>query len=269
MAAETKVTILGCGSSGGVPRIGNDWGDCDRQEPRNSRRRCSILVEKSDGNGTTRVLVDTGPDMRQQMLDAGVLEIDAALYTHHHADHLHGIDDLRVFAIMTRRKVAVHMDEATSARAHEAFDYCFTTPPGSSYPPILDENRIVAGTPTVIDGAGGPISFLPVPVHHGDISSLGFVFDGIGYLPDVSEIPEESVTAFSGLETFIVDALRRTPHPSHFSLDDALTWIRDLAPGKAVLTNMHIDMDYRTLCNELPSGVEPAFDGMVLSTSAK
>jgi len=269
MEGELKVTILGCGSSGGVPRIGNDWGKCDPQEPRNRRRRCSILVEKTGGNGTTRVLIDTGPDMRQQLLDAEVSSVDAVLYTHHHADHLHGIDDLRVFAIMTRQKVAVHMDEATSARAHEAFDYCFSTPPGSSYPPILDEHRIVAGEETVIAGAGGPISFLPVPVHHGDISSLGFIFDGIGYLPDVSEIPENSISAFSGLDTWIIDALRRTPHPSHFSLDDALTWIRDLAPVTAVLTNMHIDMDYKTLCAELPAGVEPAYDGMVLKTSAK
>ncbi|ADZ70709.1 MBL fold metallo-hydrolase [Polymorphum gilvum] len=264
MSARLEITILGCGSSGGVPRLGNDWGDCDPAEPRNRRLRCSILVRRLGAGGATTVLVDTGPDMRQQLLDADVEDLDAVLYTHAHADHLHGIDDLRMLAIRHRRRVPVYMDEKTSRRAHAAFGYCFATPPGSSYPPILDEVRLTAGVPAVIDGAGGALSFLPIEVNHGEIDALGFRFEDVAYLPDVSEIPEVAVTQFAGLRLWIVDALRHKPHPSHFCLTDALTWIADLAPRRAVLTNMHNDMDYAALVRDLPAGVEPAHDGMII-----
>ncbi|MBA4206252.1 MBL fold metallo-hydrolase [Pannonibacter phragmitetus] len=264
MSAELEITILGCGSSGGVPRLGDDWGRCDPAEPRNRRRRCALLVRQKGEGGETTVLIDTGPDMRAQLLDAGAGYLDAVIYTHAHADHLHGIDDLRMLALRNRMKVPVYMDEPTSARAHEAFDYCFTTPPGSSYPPILDEQRLAAGEEVVIHGAGGPIAFQPIRVHHGEIDSLAFRFQDVVYLPDVSEIPESEVARFAGLRLFIIDALRRTPHPSHFSLDDALHWIASLKPARAILTNMHNDMDYATLCRELPPHVEPAYDGMVI-----
>jgi phosphoribosyl 1,2-cyclic phosphate phosphodiesterase len=268
MSAELEITILGCGSSGGVPRLGDDWGRCDPAEPRNRRRRCALLVRQRGEGGETTVLIDTGPDMRAQLLDAGVGYLDAVIYTHAHADHLHGIDDLRMLALRNRMKVPVYMDEPTSARAHEAFDYCFTTPPGSSYPPILDERRIAAGEETVIEGAGGPIGFLPIRVHHGEISSLAFRFQDVIYLPDVSEIPGSEVARFAGLRLLILDALRRTPHPSHFSLDDALHWIASLTPAQAILTNMHNDMDYATLLAELPENVKPAYDGMVIRLAA-
>ena len=256
-----EFTILGCGSSAGVPRVGNLWGDCDPKEPRNRRKRCSILVRRIGVNGVTTVLVDAGPDLRQQLLDAEVTDLDGVLMTHAHADHLHGIDDLRPLAITHRRLIDIYMDADTSRRAHDLFHYGFVTPPGSSYPPILRDKRISAGVPGVIDGAGGPIPFRPVNVRHGDITALGFRFNNIAYLPDVKDIPVSSIPGFSNLDVWIVDALRRTPHPSHFSLSDALIWIDRLSPKRAILTNMHIDMDYRTLCDELPDGISPAYDG--------
>lgn len=265
MSDRLDVTILGCGSSGGVPRIGNDWGACDPDEPKNRRKRCSVLVERTGPQGKTTVLIDTGPDLRQQMLEADVQHLDAVLYTHSHADHLHGIDDLRVFTIRNRMRMPVYMDEPTFDRAISAFKYCFETPHGSSYPPILDRHELQAEKECVIEGAGGPISFLPVEVVHGEIKSLGFRFADIAYLPDVSDILESSRAGFSELDVLIVDALRRTPHPSHFSLDDALAWIAHLTPKRAILTNMHNDMDYGTLCKELPEGIVPAYDGMRFS----
>ncbi|MTI45837.1 phosphoribosyl 1,2-cyclic phosphate phosphodiesterase [Roseibium hamelinense] len=264
MSAVLRVTILGCGSSGGVPRIGNDWGACDPQEPRNNRKRCSVLVERVRDNETTRVLIDTGPDLRQQMLEAGIGHLDAVLYTHAHADHLHGIDDLRVFTIRNRRRIPVYMDTATRGRAEAAFGYCFETPAGSSYPPILEPHPLVAGQTVEIDGPGGRITFKPIEVVHGDIMSLAFKFAGIAYLPDVSHIPQPVLPEFEGLDVFILDALRRSQHPSHFSLSDALRCLERTKPSRAILTNMHNDLDYRTLCSELHPGVEPAYDGLII-----
>jgi phosphoribosyl 1,2-cyclic phosphate phosphodiesterase len=265
MSARYEFTILGCGSSGGVPRIGNVWGACDPAEPKNRRKRCALLVRRfNDAGDMTTVLIDTGPDLRQQLLDADVGHVDAVLYTHAHADHIHGIDDLRMIAIHHRKRVPVYMDEPTSQRAHEAFGYCFRTPEGSSYPPILEEHRIKPGEPVVIDGEGGKIEALPILVRHGDIDALGFRIADVAYLPDVKDIPADSVEAFADLGTWIIDALRLTPHPSHFSLDDALSWVVHMEPKQAVITNMHVDLDYQTLAETLPDGVEPAYDGMML-----
>ncbi|MBA5776766.1 MBL fold metallo-hydrolase [Stappia sp. F7233] len=264
-ASRLEFTILGCGSSGGVPRIGNLWGSCDPKEPKNRRLRCSLLVRRISDAGTTTVLVDTGPDLRQQLLAANVADLDAVIYTHAHADHIHGIDDLRAIAISHRRRVPVYMDEATSERAHQAFGYCFVTPPGSNYPPILDEHRIQRKREFQIEGAGGAISVLPVTVNHGDIDSLAFRFNDVCYLPDVKEISQEAARQMTGLSVWILDALRLTPHPSHFSLSDALSWIERLQPKRAILTNMHIDLDYSTLCETLPANVEPAHDGLTFT----
>jgi phosphoribosyl 1,2-cyclic phosphate phosphodiesterase len=262
MRDTLTVTILGCGSSGGVPRIGNDWGACDPSNPKNSRKRCSILVERTSSKGTTTVLIDTGPDLRQQMLEAGVQSVDAVLYTHAHADHLHGIDDLRMFAILHKKRVPVYMDKPTFERADTAFGYCFKTPERSSYPPILERIPMSAGDPVSIAGEGGVLTFLPVEVQHGEITALGFRFHDLAYLPDVSDIPEAACDHFGHLDTWIVDCLRRSPHPSHFNLDDTLMWLNRMQPAKAILTNMHNDLDYASLADELPDGVVPAFDGL-------
>ncbi len=262
MTGGLVFTILGCGSSGGVPRIGGEWGACDPAEPRNRRRRCALLVERVADGGRTTVLVDTGPDIREQLLEAEVTHLDAVFYTHPHADHIHGIDDLRGFALKERRRVDVHMDAGTAARVRTAFAYCFSTPPGSSYPPILNEHRLVPGRPVRVAGAGGAIDVLPFLQRHGDIDSLGFRVGGLAYSSDLNDLPRESVPLLEDLDVWIVDALRRHTHSSHFTVDQALGWIERIGPRRAILTNLHLDLDYRTLKAELPEGVEPAYDMM-------
>lgn len=259
---EMRVTILGCGSSGGVPRIGGQWGSCDPENPKNARRRCSILVERASDAGTTSVLIDTSPDMRAQLLDAGVGRLDAVLYTHSHADHVHGLDDLRMIVINMRARLAVWADPETRAALMERFGYAFIQPPGSHYPPILNLHGIDGDV--TIDGAGGPLVFTPFTVRHGSIDALGFRVNDVAYLPDVSYIPDPVWDNFNGLRCWIVDALRRDPHPTHSHLAQTLDWITRTAPKHAVLTNMHNDLDYQTVADETPDHVEPAFDGMVL-----
>jgi phosphoribosyl 1,2-cyclic phosphate phosphodiesterase len=262
---SVRLTILGCGSSAGVPRIGNDWGACDPNEPKNRRSRCALLVEKNVENGCTTVLIDTGPDIRSQILTAGIGHVDAVLYTHAHADHLHGIDDLRAFWVNSKERVPVYMDDETYGRSRSAFGYCFETPPGSNYPPILERREMAPGTPVTVTGAGGALTFLPIEVVHGEINALGFRVGHAAYIPDVSDIPEDSVNLLKNLDILILDCLRRRPHPSHFCLDDALSWTRRIAPKKAIFTNLHNDLDYRALYTELPDGMKPAYDGMRLS----
>lgn len=259
-----KVTVLGCGTSTGVPRIGPVWGNCDPENPKNSRSRCSLLVQREGEEGTTSVLVDTTPDLRRQLLDAGVFWLDGVLYTHEHADHIHGIDDLRAIFFNGKRRVDVYYDAATGKALRHRFAYCFEAPPGSGYPPILMGHEIAPGAPARIDGAGGEIAALPFTQRHGGMDTLGFRFAGLAYSPDINALPEESLEALRGLDVWIVDALRYSRHPSHYSLDEALETIAEVAPKRAILTHMHIDLDYETLRRELPEGVEPAYDGMVI-----
>jgi phosphoribosyl 1,2-cyclic phosphate phosphodiesterase len=260
-------TILGCGSSAGVPRVGSGWGACDPNNPKNRRRRCSLLVERRGPSGITRVLVDTSPDLREQLLDAEVTHLDGVLFTHEHADHAHGIDDLRALALHQRRRIDVYLDEPTSQSLRLRFGYCFETPSGSSYPPILREHRLEAGLPVSIEGAGGAISALPILQNHGDIVSLGFRFGGLAYSCDLNGLPPESLPALAGLDVWIVDALRYTPHPSHWSLSETLDWIARVRPRRAILTNMHVDLDYEALRAKLPEHIEPGYDGMRIAAS--
>jgi phosphoribosyl 1,2-cyclic phosphate phosphodiesterase len=264
VADTLRLTILGCGSSPGTPRITGDWGNCDPANPKNRRRRAAALVERVSETGTTTVVIDTGPDFREQMIDAGVKRIDAVLYTHPHADHIHGIDDLRGFVLAQRRLMDIYADRPTLDRLRTAFGYCFETPPGSSYPPILRTRTIAHDEKVVIEGEGGPLTFKPLPQVHGDIISLGFRVGGLAYCPDVSDFPAETLPALEGLDVLVVDALQYKPHPSHFSLGEALEWIERLRPRRALLTHMHIPLDYETVCAETPDNVDPAFDGMNL-----
>jgi len=257
-----KFTILGCGSSGGVPRPGTGWGDCNPNNPKNRRRRTSLLVERRSADGVTRVLVDTSPDLREQLLDAEVDALEAVLYTHEHADHTHGIDDLRGLFIHRRKRVPVYLDERTSHTMHERFGYCFAAPPGSEYPPIVRDNRLVPGQPIRVEGAGGAITALPILQEHGDIASLGFRFARLAYSCDLIRLPPESLAALTDLDVWILDALRYRPHPSHLSVDEALTLIDALKPRRAILTNLHSDLDYDELRQRLPGHVEPAYDGL-------
>ncbi|MEO9517663.1 MAG: MBL fold metallo-hydrolase [Paracoccaceae bacterium] len=257
-----RFTILGCGSSGGVPRLGGQWGACDPTNPKNKRQRCSLLVEKDGPDGTTSVLIDTSPDLRNQLLEAQVERLDGVIYTHPHADHVHGIDDLRMIVLNMRARLSVWADGATQKDLISRFGYVFVQPEGSPYPPIL-ELRDIDGAVT-IEGPGGDITFTPFQVEHGSIESLGFRVEGLAYLPDVSKIPESSWPYLRNLDVWIVDALRRDPHPTHSHLERTLEWIERAAPRHAVLTNMHIDLDYETLLAETPDHIEPAFDGMTI-----
>ncbi|WP_342110619.1 MBL fold metallo-hydrolase [Methylobacterium sp. SI9] len=266
--ASLTLRILGCGSSGGVPRVGSGWGACDPEDPRNRRRRCSILVERVSGAGRTTLLVDTSPDLREQLLDADVRRLDAVLYTHAHADHTHGIDDLRPLVIAMRGRIPVYADALTRSLLTARFGYCFETPPGSAYPPILDLRELAADSDLSLPGEGGSITVEALPVEHGNEAALGFRFGNAAYMPDVSLIPDASLARLHGLDLLIIDALRDTPHPTHFSVSDALDLIAEVKPRRAVLTNLHTDLDYATLAARLPESIVPAYDGMNLSLDA-
>ena len=259
-----RLTILGCGSSGGVPRLGGDWGDCDPKNPKNRRRRCSMLVEKITADATTRVLIDTSPDMREQLLSANVGTLDGVVYTHSHADHTHGIDDLRQIVFNTGRRLPVWADGPTADALIARFGYAFVQPEDSPYPPIL-ELRYIAHIPFDVPGPGGAITFTPFTADHGAMDALGFRIGPFAYLPDAVALPEPAWQHLQGLEVWIVDALRRKPHPTHAHLDMTLGWIARAKPERAVLTNMHVDLDYNMLTAELPKTITPAFDGMVLT----
>jgi len=263
-----SVRILGCGSSGGVPRLGGadgsgNWGVCDPAEPKNRRSRCSILVR----NDATQVLVDTSPDVRQQLLAARIARLDGVLITHDHADQTHGMDELRVLVLAQGgRKLDMWSDRFALESLHRKFTYVFKTPPNRDYPPIIEAHELPEPfAPFVIEGAGGPLPVLAFGQGHGRIRSLGYRFGPLAYSPDVDALDEAAFATLSGVDCWIVDALRRTPHPSHAHLTRTLEWIARVKPKRAILTNMHVDLDYATLKAELPPGVEPAYDGMELA----
>ena len=271
MSGQLDITILGCGSSGGVPRIGGPdgagyWGACDPANPKNRRRRCSLLVQRKAQSGTTTVLVDTSPDMREQLIDARISALDAVLITHDHADQLHGLDDLRMVAMNMRRRVEVYSDAASFAGVMARFGYCFVQPAGSDYPPILNAHRIPEPFENfTLAGAGGDVPTRAFKMGHGQIESLGYRFGPVAYSSDVEHLDEAAFAVLQGVDCWIVDALRYTPHPSHAHVEKTLSWIARIKPRRAVLTNLHSDLDYETLRRELPPGVEPAYDGMTFT----
>jgi phosphoribosyl 1,2-cyclic phosphate phosphodiesterase len=253
-----RVTILGCGPSWGVPRIGNVWGACDPDNPRNRRRRASILVAEED----RRLLVDTSPDLREQLLDAGVAHLDAVLLTHAHADHLHGIDDLRMVNRLMGRAIPIYGDKATMDEVLQRFAYIFTpiNPSARStfYKPMLE--------PKIVDGPFEAAGFSVVPFAqgHGFSTTLGFRFGRFAYSTDVIELDDAAFAALRGVEIWIVDCIRHAAHVTHSHLEKTLDWITRVRPRRAVLTHMDESLDYETLCRELPAGVEPGYDGMTI-----
>ena len=265
MSGTLRVTILGCGSSGGVPRATGDWGVCDPSEPKNRRSRCSLLLQKWAGPAgaaeeATTVLIDTSPDLRLQLAAAKPAHLDAVVISHDHADQTNGFDDVRAFAIKSRRQIPVWMDDATRETFMRRFGYAFESKGG--YPAIVRRAGDISPlVPLVIDGPGGKLELLPLDQDHGFSRSLGFRVGPIGYSNDVVAMPEVTFAELSNLSLWIVDTLRETPHPTHAHLGRALEWIERVQPAHAVLTNMHIDLDYQTLKARLPSGVEPAYDG--------
>ncbi|MBL0372903.1 MBL fold metallo-hydrolase [Rhizobium sp. KVB221] len=264
MMGRRRFTILGCASSPGVPRITGDWGACDPNNPKNRRSRTALLVEQFAEDGSvTSVAIDTGPDFRSQMIAVAATDLHAVVLTHAHADHLHGIDDVRSFVYKNQHRMPVWGDALTMERVLEGFRYCFETPEGSSYPPIC-RSKIIPDLEGIfeVDGPGGAIPFLPVWQQHGDSHSLGFRIGDFAYCTDVSDFPDASVEKLKGLDTLVIDCLQYRRHPSHLSLEQAMGWIDRLQPKHAVLTHMHIPLDYDMVMRETPDHVEPAFDGM-------
>jgi phosphoribosyl 1,2-cyclic phosphate phosphodiesterase len=253
-----RATILGCGPSWGVPRIGGDWGKCDPANPRNRRRRVSALVEE----GGASLLIDTSPDLREQLLDANVRRIDAVLFTHAHADHLHGIDDLRSVNRLMQGAIPIYASREALNEIRQRFGYVLTAPSAhwhrAYYKPVLE--------PHAIDGpftaAGVPVT--PFAQSHGYSQTLGFRIGKMAYSTDVIDLDEAAFAALAGIELWIVDCIRREPHVTHSHLEKTLAWIARVKPRHAVLTHMDESLDYETLKRELPAGVEPAYDGLVV-----
>ena len=256
-----RITILGCGTSTGVPVIGCPCDVCKSADPRNQRTRSSIVVSKNGFN----ILVDTAPDLRAQALAAGLVRIDAVLFTHDHADHIFGLDELRTFNFTMGRAIPIYGSEKVIARLRNVFSYIWSpeTPKGGGLPMINTH---------VFDGALalGGIQVQSLALWHGDQEILGFKFDQrAAYLTDCSRVPEETIAAVGGIPLLIIDALRYRPHGTHFSVDEALAAIAKIQPGRVLLTHMSHSLDYGRLRKELPSGVEPAYDGMVIEMEEK
>lgn len=263
MSGTLRFTILGSGSSGGVPRADGNWGACDPGEPKNRRSRCGLLVQRvSDTGGPeTTVLIDTAPELRQQTAAAGVERVDAVLYTHDHADQVHGIDDLRAFFLRQRARIPVYADGPTWRTLDRRFGYIFEGEGG--YPAICERVPMPPpGETFAVDGPSGPIPVVGYDQDHGGVRSLGFRLGPVGYSADVVGLPDAAFDLLAGVDVFIVDALRDTPHPTHAHVALALDWIDRLTPRRAILTNLHVDLDYVALSARLPPGVEAAFDGL-------
>jgi phosphoribosyl 1,2-cyclic phosphate phosphodiesterase len=251
-----KVTMLGCGPSTGVPTIGPDWGRCDPSDPRNRRRRASLLVEV----GRVAILIDTSPDLREQLIDARVARLDAVLMTHAHADHLHGIDDLRRINELMHTPIPLWAGDKTLAEIRQRFGYALepVSEVGRYYKPTLEAHEIAG--PFTIEG----IEVTPFAQNHGFSTTLGFRIGPFAYSTDVTELDEAAFAAVAGVELWIVDCFRRKPHPTHSHVEKTLAWIARVRPRRAVLTHMEQSLDYRELSAELPAGVEPGQDGLVI-----
>ncbi|HSV04476.1 MAG TPA: MBL fold metallo-hydrolase [Phenylobacterium sp.] len=265
MSATLEVTILGCGSSGGVPRADGEWGACDPADPRNLRSRCSLLVRRkgTSAEAETTVLVDASPDLRLQTAQAGAKRLDALLLTHDHADQVHGIDDVRAFFLRQRARIPCVMDAATERSMTERFGYIFEGEAG--YPAICEPRPLPAhGVRWAVDGPSGAIPVVSFDQDHGGLRSVGYRFGGVAYSSDVVNLDAAAFQALSDLDVWIVDALRWRPHPTHAHVERTLEWIAQIRPRRAILTNLHIDLDYEALARKLPEGVEPAYDGLRL-----
>lgn len=250
-----KITILGCGSAPGVPSIAGGWGHCDPTNPKNRRRRASILVQ----DGDTTVLIDASPDLREQLLDAGVKRLDAVLFTHGHADHIHGIDELREINRLMRAPIPIYGDPETLKVLETRFDYAFEgIPPGE----VFFKPWLIANVIGTEDFRIGTLSIRAFPQSHGYSTTLGYRINDVAYSTDVLDFSDEIFPQLTGLSAWIVGALQEMPHPTHAHLDKVLGWIERVKPRRSVITHMSNAMDYETLRAKLPVGVTPAFDGL-------
>jgi phosphoribosyl 1,2-cyclic phosphate phosphodiesterase len=262
-----SLRILGCGSSGGVPRADGVWGACDPSNPRNVRTRCSALIRLHGPEGVTTLLIDTAPEFRQQAVAAGLKTVDAVLFTHDHADQVGGIDDLRAFAYRRRSRIPGWMWPEACPDLPTRFSYIFEEKPGSGYPALVDRHTFTAGDVLRIAGAGGEMVVQTLALDHG-VPCTGVRIGGVAYCNDVVRLPDATLDKLTGLDLLVVDALRDAPHPTHANVEQALAWIEQLKPRHAILTNLHIDLDYKELSARLPTHVVPAHDGLEWSTSS-
>ena len=253
------VTILGCGGSGGVPLVGGVWGDCDPNEPRNRRRRPALLVQDE----AHTLLVDAGPDLRLQLLDAGVTRVDAVLFTHAHADHCHGLDDLRPLVYVREAPIPAYSDAHTMDELRTRFAYAFESAraPESFYSALMQDHVIEPGVPFTAAG----FTCTAFAQDHGPIPTLGFRIGPVGYSPDAVAIGEDGFATLDGIGLWVVDCLRYAPHPTHAHFDRTLSWIERVGPGRAVFTHMNQNLDYNDVRGHCPPGVEPGYDGMVIT----
>jgi phosphoribosyl 1,2-cyclic phosphate phosphodiesterase len=270
MTKIIEIDVLGSGCSSGVPRVDGYWGACDPTNPRNRRSRCSAAVAIYDDqtpDQRTQVIIDTSPEFREQVLRAEIKHLDAILWTHDHADQSHGIDDMRFFAIANRRNIDAYMDQATYNGLFHRFEYVFTGKFG--YPPICTAHIIPDhGTVWNIMGNGGAMPIRTFEQEHGPIKSVGYRIGDFAYSSDVSDISDDNFEHLKGLKLWVVDALRLAPHPTHAHVEKTLGWIERVKPERAILTNLHQDLDYSALKSMLPEHVEPAYDGMKIKLIA-
>jgi phosphoribosyl 1,2-cyclic phosphate phosphodiesterase len=251
-----KVTILGCGGSGGVPMIGGEWGECDPKNPLNRRSRASILVEEGD----TTLLIDTSPDLRTQLLRENTQKVSAVLYTHAHADHCHGIDDLRAMNWHMKAPIDIYGDAPCIETLTSRFDYIFKPKPEAEryYKPALVPHIITPGTPLEFP----PLTVLPFPQDHAYLNSMGYRIGNFAYSTDCKTLSDATFKLLEGLDTWVVDCARRREHPTHSHLDQTLAWIERVKPKRAWLTHMGTELDYEALCKQLPPHIKPAHDGL-------
>ena len=253
-----KFIILGCGSSMGVPRPDGYFGSCDPKNKKNYRTRCSALISFNKSN----ILIDTSPDLRQQLLDAKINTIEGVLYTHFHADQTHGINELRAFYIKNQKKIPIYCDTITAKYLKSTFSYCFKKK--YDYDPILKINKLRKNFE--IGMSTNPIKILSIPVKHGLINSIAYIINkNIAYLSDANEIPLKDIRYFKKLKYLIIDCLRYDKHPSHFSLNEVINLSNILKPKKTILTNLHSDLDYGHLLKILPKNIVPGYDGLTLT----
>lgn len=254
-----KITVLGCGASSGVPLIGCVCPVCASTNPKNKRSRVSIVVESA----TTRILVDTSPDLRHQALTNNIKEIDAVIYTHAHADHVHGIDDVRSFNYAKNAALDIYGDKETLKNLHERFSYCFLPPRPEKtgwFRPCLIANEIKASQKFTI----GDIEIAAFEQTHGKGKTLGLRFGKFAYSTDVNFLDEKALETLAGIDVWLVDCLRHSPAPTHAHLDLTLEWVAKIRPRQAYLTHMNHEFDYDELKAQLPENVSPAHDGLVV-----
>ena len=251
---KTFLTILGCGSSMGVPRADGFWGSCDKNNKKNYRTRSSALISRGNNN----VLIDTSPDLRFQLLKNKVKNLSSVLYTHLHADQTHGINELRVFFLNNKKRINIYADKKTLKYLKKNFSYSYKNESG--YPAIAKANKLK--NIFSLDSGNQLITFEAIKVKHGKINSIGYIFNNSAYIADCNQLSKSNIERLKNLKYFIIDCLRFKPHPSHFCFDEVLSILKEIKPKKTILTNLHSDLDYNILLKKSPINVKPAFDGL-------